>query len=346
VSYNWLVQESIESTQDGSTVTILNTIDSANLVAEKILNDKDSISVNELLGSMPEELDVFEDKIVEQEFPQRQKELTGDEYFHIHLTSRHRPIDRLRLIRLIKSCDSSSKLLVTSTQILEAGVDVSFRSVYRDLAPIQNISQSAGRCNRNNELDTGKVTIFYLPHPKDTDKQTPSEAVYSTGTDVISLTASILSDIDNSRQFSQKELDYDGVIDYYNKLRSKTKGDMSYVEKYNSCNLSFISDLSLIDTNRSIELIITDDESGIQDIRDAYQSYNFEIANSLREDMKLYELSVPMWSDEDVDKIQSIPFLHPSEENRRVITSIRSSIFYTYTYGFQVPDSTSSNRIL
>ncbi len=65
--------------------------------------------------------------------------------------------------RMCSLLNDKEPLICISTQLIEAGVDVSFGSVIRVAAGIDNIAQSAGRANRNGEMDMlAPVGITYL----------------------------------------------------------------------------------------------------------------------------------------------------------------------------------------
>lgn len=73
----------------------------------------------------------------------------------IHLSTAMCPAHRLDTIKAIKERKQISTLCI-STQLIEAGVDISFGCVIRAIAGLDSIAQAAGRCNRNGEDPNGK----------------------------------------------------------------------------------------------------------------------------------------------------------------------------------------------
>jgi CRISPR-associated endonuclease/helicase Cas3 len=73
----------------------------------------------------------------------------------LHLSTSMCPAHRLSVIDRIKSRKDEARILCISTQLIEAGVDISFSCVVRALAGLDSIVQAAGRCNRNGENPDG-----------------------------------------------------------------------------------------------------------------------------------------------------------------------------------------------
>ncbi len=90
------------------------------------------------------------------------------------------PLDRRKIIRKVKKvlC-SGKKVILVSTQTIEAGVDLDFDMAFRDFAPLDSLIQTAGRVNRSGgktvyspiyivRLENDNHYIYNLTHRKTT----------------------------------------------------------------------------------------------------------------------------------------------------------------------------------
>jgi CRISPR-associated endonuclease/helicase Cas3 len=102
--------------------------------------------------------------------------LADNENEYVLLNTHFTLEDRQRKLKLCRDkLDNKERIVLISTQLIEAGVDIDFPVVYRDLCPLPNLIQTAGRCNRNGRLNIGEVFLFELT---DENKKSSASKVY------------------------------------------------------------------------------------------------------------------------------------------------------------------------
>ncbi len=142
--------------------------DKTKRVEYNLLNDLNPIDYSSLLKSIVQTGDaalvIFNTKKAVLEFYNYAREMAGWENKY-HLSTAMCPSHRKALIKNVRDdLKAKKKILVVSTQLIEAGVDFDFPVVFRAMAPLEAVIQSAGRCNREGSLGElgGKVFLFKL----------------------------------------------------------------------------------------------------------------------------------------------------------------------------------------
>ncbi|MBD3170833.1 CRISPR-associated helicase Cas3', partial [Candidatus Bathyarchaeota archaeon] len=103
---------------------------------------------------------------------------------HVYLSTMVTPKERLRRIDRIKD---DTPVVVVSTQLVEAGVDIDMDVVYRDMAPLDSVIQASGRCNRNFGDTRGRVHLVKL-----VDERPFFSYIYGASSILVTRTTSVL----------------------------------------------------------------------------------------------------------------------------------------------------------
>ena len=142
----------------------------------------------------------------------------GENLQLIYLSTNILPFQRLKRIESLKKSDKRN--IIVSTQLIEAGVDIDVDIVYRDLAPLDSIIQTAGRCNRNGSGDKGEINVISLI------KENGKYYCGIYGSFLIRTTKEVL---ENYKNVSEKEFNYNAAIDYFQKVsQRKSSNDLKY----------------------------------------------------------------------------------------------------------------------
>jgi CRISPR-associated endonuclease Cas3-HD len=335
-----------------STLAVCNTIDSARALFDELTDNQNSLlSVGEIYADELSKVETTTD--VDPKTLATRIDERGNQSI-LHLSTRLRPADRLKLIETAKELtDIGHGLITISTQLIEAGVDISFDRVYRDLAPIDSIVQAAGRCNRSFEREKGRVIVWWLDVP-DEQQKTPAEAVYNRGATLLPVAAETLDAVrDADEPLSETTVARTAVTKYYRKLHTdKNVGKQEYAEYVDDVRGDKLAELSLIDQRNAVDIIICRTEAErkqVEEAREAWRQYEFERVRRLMDELKQARVSIPIYHSES-DKKDKLGQLNPVHSDTDVLClDVRKhglSQYFDQNTGFVIPDSTAERRIL
>ncbi|NTX60341.1 CRISPR-associated endonuclease Cas3'' [Myxococcus sp. CA051A] len=93
--------------------------------------------------------------------------LLGDTGKTLHLSALMCPEHRSQVLAEIKARKTRGEpVRLVATQLVEAGVDLDFRVVYRSMAGLDALAQAAGRCNREGRMEgLGELRIYEAETP-------------------------------------------------------------------------------------------------------------------------------------------------------------------------------------
>lgn len=224
----------------------------------------------------------------------------GVYYLSTNLLPKHR---REKIGIISKKLKNEEKIILVSTQVVEAGVDLDFDEVYRDIAPLDSIIQSAGRCNRNDSSKNGRGKIHILSLVNNA-KQYYAYSVY--GKTLINISKSILEKYNEIPE----ENYYNIIGEYFKKVSENVNNEISegFIESIKKLYFSkshidkcSLNKFSLIKENYDyVDIFLRVDEEGenlyhelIKTIREKNLNRKMEMYLNIKNRIRDYTLSVP-----------------------------------------------------
>jgi CRISPR-associated endonuclease/helicase Cas3 len=226
------------------------------------------------------------------------KNLKGIDRQIFYLSTNILPIHRKeRILEIEERLKENDNIILVSTQVVEAGVDLDFDVVIRDLGPIDSIIQCAGRCNRNNKNEVGDVYIYSI-----VDENGKKFGKYVYGNTLIDISGKLLEGDMEIYEHQYFKL----INDYFNMIKeNKKQKSKNIIESIKTLDFSegeySLNRFSLIQNNPGyIDVFFIYDDIA----EEVYEKYinlskikNFnekrEIYLEIQKHIKDYTLSIP-----------------------------------------------------
>jgi len=219
-----------------------------------------------------------------------------------YLSTNLLPIHRKTVIDTVRQkLKDKEKIILVSTQVVEAGIDLDFDEVYRDIGPLDSIVQCAGRCNRSGLDQKNNV---YVVRMKDENDRGYAEKVY--GRHLIEVTMEVLK---NKTKIEEVEY-YDTIEEYFSVLKEKRSQNISnnFIKAIKQVDFSFgenkesISKFTIINERPDlIDVFVVYDEKAqalldkykkLIGIKDYFQRHNEFL--KIKKDLNEYILTIPL----------------------------------------------------
>jgi CRISPR-associated endonuclease/helicase Cas3 len=167
------------------------------------------------------------------------------------------PKERGRRVNLIKELlREKRKVILVSTQVVEAGVDLDFDVAFRDVGPLDSIIQVSGRCNRNWRHKDGSQ--IYVIRVVDEKGRPEAEKIY--GKILPYITISIF----RRKPIIKEQNILDIINDYYNKVLDLCNFESEYLKHIKFLNYNELSGFSLIEEEPKLSIFIEVDNEAVK----------------------------------------------------------------------------------
>lgn len=247
--------------------------------------------------------------------------MLGESEENICLSTHEYPAHRKRSIEKIRNrLNNNLPCKVISTSLIEAGVDLDFKTVYRAISGIDSILQAGGRCNREgkNNRSNSLVHIFDTGEIISCQQKNASVArkiIEKYGSEIYTATAI---------------REYFDELYYY--LKSGNDDDFNYkniVKKYQHFQFKTVAnDFKMIDDNAKTVYIPTEDnKSLISELR------NKKYTKNLFRELEQYAVNLYLWEFEKLDGASAIEIVDDE------FFILADSKYYSEKTGIIFPDS-------
>lgn len=119
----------------------------------------------------------------QQLFRKLQKHRDGSNDLLVH--ARFRAAERAEQTRRLQDKAASPDRIIVATQAIEAGVDISSKTLITELAPWASLVQRFGRCNRYGEYNVSGAKVFWIDIEGDADNKPYEADVLATARDKV-----------------------------------------------------------------------------------------------------------------------------------------------------------------